>query len=303
MNNRLEAILFGVAVGDALGVPVEFKRRGSFHVDGMQGHGTHDQLAGTWSDDTSLTLALADVLADGTIPLAGLARNFIAWHDTGAFTPHGHVFDIGNATANAIARLKSGIAPEMAGGAEEFDNGNGSLMRIAPLVAVLVDKEPEERYRITKAVSSITHAHPWAVTACFLYLEILRKLYIGQPKENAYMELRSELVAPPSFLDRGALAKFSRILQEDIRFLAESQIRSSGFVVDTLEASLWCFLTTADYKDAVLKAVNLGEDTDTTGAVTGALAALAYGIDAIPHEWCDQLQGQEQITKLLGAKH
>lgn len=298
-NERLHALLLGVAVGDALGVPVEFKRRGSFHVDGMRGHGTHDQPTGTWSDDTSLTLALADVLNGDTVPLADLARNFVAWHDTGAFTPHGHAFDIGNATAKAIARLKRGIAPEMAGGTGEFDNGNGSLMRIAPLVVVLVDKDLDERYRVTKTVSSVTHAHPWAVTACFLYLEVLRKLYKGQSKEKAYAELRMEFATPPPFLDTDALAKFDRILREDIRTVPESEIRSSGFVVDTLEASLWSFLTTANYRDAVLKAVNLGEDTDTTGAVTGALAALAYGMDAIPCDWLEQLHGREQICKVI----
>ena len=136
----IRAQLLGVAVGDALGVPVEFRARGSFHVDGMLGHGTHDQPAGTWSDDTSLTLALADALADALAhPLAGdavslsrLARNCVAWQDKGAFTAHGQAFDIGNATARAIGRLKRGVRPEQAGGREERDNGNGSLMRVAP---------------------------------------------------------------------------------------------------------------------------------------------------------------------------
>ncbi|MBD5416445.1 MAG: ADP-ribosylglycohydrolase family protein [Desulfovibrio sp.] len=293
---QVRALLLGVAVGDALGVPVEFRPRGSFHVDGMRGHGTHDQPAGTWSDDTSLTLALADAVEDGGVSLARLARNFIAWHDKGAFTPHGEVFDMGNATARAIARLKRGAAPELAGGTEERDNGNGSLMRVAPLVFLLDGRSPEERFRLIKAVSSVTHAHAWSVTACFLFLEVLRKLLEGRSKEDAYAEVRTELAATP-FLDAAALEKFRRILKEDIRFLPESEIRSSGFVVDTLEAALWCFLTTDNSKDAVLKAVNLGEDTDTTGAVTGALAAMAYGLEAIPEEWIAQLQGRDQILR------
>ena len=296
-EERVRALLLGVAVGDALGVPVEFLARGSFHVDAMRGHGTHDQPAGTWSDDTSLTLALADAMEGDAVSLPRLAQNFIAWHDRGAFTPRGVVFDIGNATDRAISRLRRGVPPERAGGAEEGDNGNGSLMRVAPLVFIMEGKSPEERFRLIQAVSSVTHAHAWSVTACFIFLELLRKLLAGAAKEEAYAELREELAAPPSFLDSGALTKFRRILKEDIRALPENAIHSSGFVVDTLEAAFWCFLTTPAYKDAVLTAVNLGEDTDTTAAVTGALAATAYGMEAIPEEWLARLQGKEQIDR------
>ena len=298
---RIRALLLGAAVGDALGVPVEFRPRGSFHVDGMRGHGTHDQPAGTWSDDTSLTLALADAVEGDTVSLPRLARNFIAWHDKGAFTPHGEAFDMGNATARAIARLKRGVPPEQAGGTEEGDNGNGSLMRVAPLVFLLAGRSAEERFRLIKAVSSVTHGHAWSVTACFLLLEMLGKLLAGRPKDAAYAELRAEMAAPPAFLDAAALTRFRRILNADIRELQESEIRSSGFVIDTLEAALWCFLTTDTYKDAVLKAVNLGEDTDTTGAVTGALAVMAYGPGAIPAEWIAQLRGRDQILRIADS--
>ena len=227
-EERIRALLLGVAVGDALGVPVEVRPRGSFHVDGMRGHGTHDQPAGTWSDDTSLTLALADAVEGDAVSLPRLARNFIAWHDTGAFTPHGVVFDIGNATARAIGRLKRGVPPEQAGGTKERDNGNGSLMRVAPLVFLMGGKVPEERYRLIRAVSSVTHAHVWSVAACFIFLELLRKLLAGTPKEEAYAELRAELATPAPFLDSGALPKFRRILEEDIRALPEAEIHSSG---------------------------------------------------------------------------
>lgn len=296
-GDAVRSLLLGVAVGDALGVPVEFLARGSFRIDGMRGHGTHDQPAGTWSDDTSLTLALADAMAADSVSLARLARNFIAWRETGAFTAHGRAFDIGNATARAIGRLKRGVVPARAGGTEEQDNGNGSLMRVAPLVFLLADRDPEARFRLIAAVSSVTHAHAWSVTACFLYLEMLRKLLAGSTKEEAYAELRAELAAPPAFLDAGALRQFRRILKGDIREFPESAIRSGGFVVHTLEAALWCFLTTGTYKDAVLRAVNLGEDTDTAGAVTGALAALAHGPDSIPEDWIAQLQGRDQILQ------
>ena len=299
-NACRSALLLGVAVGDALGVPVEFRARGTFHVTDMQGYGTHNQPPGTWSDDTSLTLALSYSLAHG-YNLYDMAHNFVRWHDEAAFTAHGEVFDIGGATAKAIARLKAGVAPELAGGTEERDNGNGSLMRIAPLVFYVGGKPQEERFRITKAVSSLTHAHEWSVAACYIYIEMLYKLLIGMDKDAAYAELREYFQRSVPFISKKTLKKFDRILKADVSALPESEIQSSGFVVDTFEAALWCFLTTPNYKEAVLKAVNLGEDTDTTAAVTGALAGLAYGVESIPPAWLELVAGYDDILHIAAA--
>lgn len=297
------ALILGLAVGDALGVPVEFKARGTFHVTGMQGYGTHNQPAGTWSDDTSLTLALADNLfPDGVNDkpkLESIAWGFTEWYDNAAYTPHGKVFDVGKATAAAIKRLKDGAAPEKAGGAGERDNGNGSLMRIAPLAFYMYGiRKPEERFRIVRDVSSLTHAHEWSVAGCYIYVEMLNKLRMGRKKKEAYTELREDFARGVPFVGQETLAKFDRILKADISVLPETEIRSGVFVTDTLEAALWCFLTTDNYKDAVLKAVNLGGDTDTTGAVTGALAGLAYGLDSIPQEWLDQLAAYDEVRRI-----
>jgi ADP-ribosylglycohydrolase len=296
----ISSLLLGVAVGDALGVPVEFRPRGGFRVTDMQGYGTHNQPPGTWSDDTSLTLCLADSLCRGFAP-DDITRNFIKWHDEGAFTAHGAVFDIGISTAKAIRRLKAGTAPEKAGCVGVNENGNGSLMRIAPLVFYLADRPEAERFKITQSVSSITHAHPWSVAACYIYLEYLRKLLGNMDKNTAYAELRDEFQKDRPYIGQDTLDKFMRILRMDISTLPESGIKSGGFVIDTLEAALWCFLTTDNYQAAVLKAVNLGEDTDTTATVTGALAGLAYGIDTIPSAWLDTLTGYGDILRLAGA--
>ena len=300
-DDRPLALILGVAVGDALGVPVEFKARGTFHVTGMQGYGTHNQPAGTWSDDTSLTLALADnLLVGGDKPdLESIAWGFTEWYDNAAYTPHGKVFDIGNATAKAIKRLKDGVDTEKAGGAGERDNGNGSLMRIAPLTFYMFGiRKAEDRFRIVKEVSSLTHAHEWSVAACYIYVEMLNKLRMNRKKKEAYRELREDFARGVPFISKATLAKFVRILENDISTLPEKDIRSSGFVIDTLEAAFWCFLTTDNYKDAVLKAVNLGDDTDTTGAVTGALAGLAYGLEGIPQEWLDQLAAVDEVRRI-----
>jgi ADP-ribosylglycohydrolase len=296
----VSSLLLGLTVGDALGVPWEFRPRGSFLCEGMSGYGSHNQPPGTWSDDTSLALCLADSLSRG-FNLDDIVRNFVRWYDEAAFTAHGTVFDIGISTAKAIGRLKSGTAPDKAGCAGVNENGNGSLMRIAPLVFYLAGKPETERFKITKAVSSITHAHPWSVAACFIYLEYMRELIGGAGKLMAYANLRANFRDDFSFISADVLGKFARILREDIRTFPESGIKSGGFVVDTLKAAFWCFLTTDSYQDAVLKAVNLGDDTDTTAAVTGALAGLAYGLERIPADWLETLAASKDIRRLVRA--
>lgn len=296
-EGSVQSLLLGLAVGDALGVPVEFKKRGTFHVDGMEGYGTHNQPPGTWSDDSSLALALADALAEDAISMEAIARRFIAWLDEGRFTPHGEAFDIGNATSRALGRLKKGVAPEDAGGKNMFDNGNGSLMRIAPLVFFLPDLPLADRLELCRKVSSITHAHPISILACFIYLEYLMLLR-GIDKSEAYADLRENFKRYAPLLDEAALPHFDRILKRNLAQLPEDEIKSSGYVVDTLEAAMWCFLKTGNYAEAVLKAVNLGEDADTVGAVTGAMAGLYYGEGEIPPEWLAALASRKEICAI-----
>lgn len=298
-DDRALALLLGCAVGDALGVPVEFRERGTFRVTGMQGYGTHNQPPGTWSDDTSLTLALADTLPPDGSDLEPVARAFRHWYRDAWYTAHGHVFDIGNATARAIRRLEAGVAPEKAGGTDDWDNGNGSLMRVAPLTFHPRGRSDRtERFDLVRRVSSVTHAHPLSVTACFIYVEMLDRIREGLDAKRAYADLKDACARDAPFPAGNTSARFDRILKGDITRLGMDDIRSTGFVVDTLEAALWCFLTTDNYADAVLKAVNLGDDTDTTGAVTGALAGLAYGTAGIPAEWIDRLAGYGEIRRV-----
>ena len=298
----LQTILIGTAVGDALGVPVEFQPRGYLKanpVTDMCEYGTHEQPKGTWSDDTSLMLCLAESMIEG-LDINKLAQKFIAWKNDNLWTPHGWVFDIGIGTRIAIERLENGMTPELAGGFDEMDNGNGSLMRILLLVLHTKDMDIEARFDWTKKISSITHAHVRSVMACFYYLEFAKKIIEGKDKFQAYNELQSELT---QYLEQRKINSieinmFHRLLNEDISKVEEDNIKSSGYVIDTLEAAIWCILTTNNYKDAVLKAVNLGHDTDTTGAVTGGLAALTYGIDTIPKEWINMLARKDDIINL-----
>jgi len=294
--------LFGLATGDALGVPVEFESRETIRqnpVTDMQGYGTYKLPPGTWSDDSSMAFCLAEALTH-RFDLNTIAENFRKWLYENYWTPYGNVFDVGISTGRAIDKLSTGTRAELAGGCEEDENGNGSLMRILPLLFYIKDKSIDERYQITKSVSSITHRHIRSVIACFYYLEFARQLLSKTDKFLIYQNLKasvSEYLNSIS-VNPNEIAVFDRLLKGNIGDLPEAQIQSSGYVLDTLEASIWCLLATNAYKDAVLKAVNLGEDTDTTGAVTGGLAGLLYGYEEIPSKWVAQLAKREAIADL-----
>jgi ADP-ribosyl-[dinitrogen reductase] hydrolase len=299
---HIKAALFGVAVGDALGVPVEFKSRATIRqnpVRDMIGYGTYNLPPGTFSDDSSMTFCLAEALA-GDFSLDALSQNFIRWRYHNDWTPLGEVFDIGIATRQAISRLHAGEIPELAGGMEVNSNGNGSLMRILPLVFHLWEQPVEARYACTRQVSSLTHAHVRSAIACFYYLEFARLILGGKGRREAYRQLQHEF---PQWLSMLGIvpeeqAVFDRLLRRDISALPEDEIASSGYVVHTLEASIWCLLTTTNYAEAVLKAVNLGDDTDTTAAVTGGLAGLCYGMADIPAHWVAQMARRADIEDL-----
>ncbi|WP_404984538.1 ADP-ribosylglycohydrolase family protein [Chryseobacterium sp. M5] len=311
MENIVKAGIFGVCIGDALGVPVEFRSRDQLKrspVTTMRAFGTHRQPIGTWSDDSSLMLCLADSLCKG-YDLDDIALKFLQWYNAEVWTPHGSVFDIGIATSQAIHRISKGASPTLCGGTSEFDNGNGSLMRILPLLFYIKDFPIEKRFDIVKDVSSITHGHIRSVLACFIYLEFGLEILKEKDKWEAYKAMQKTV---REFLDTNPICsqeemdKFHRILElkvgeydiASLHTLQEEEISSSGYVLHSLEASLWCFLNSESYSEAVLKAVNLGEDTDTTGAITGGIAGIYYGFENIPEEWIDVLVRKEDIEKL-----
>jgi ADP-ribosyl-[dinitrogen reductase] hydrolase len=304
MTNELRlSALFGVAVGDALGVPVEFTRLEVLDqnpVTDMRGFGTYNLPPGTWSDDSSLTFCLAEALCSG-FDIDQIGATFVQWYYKDYWTASGHVFDIGVGTREALYRIKHGTKAELAGGTDEDANGNGSLMRILPLLFYIQDKPIEERFKLTKQVSSITHGHVRAAMACFYYLEFARQIIEGRGKFEIYENLQKSL--PLFFAEMGVepveIAHFDRLLIQDVSVLKKDDIQSGGYVVHTLEASMWCLLTTNTYAEAVLKAVNLGRDTDTTAAVTGGLAGMLYGFNGIPKAWVDKLARVGDIEDLV----
>lgn len=302
-TEKIKSAIFGVAVGDALGVPGEFESREAIQknpISDMIGYGTYNLPPGTFSDDSSLTFCLAEAMTQ-EFDLDTIGQNFVIWYFNNFWTARGNVFDIGITTRGAIGRLAKGVQPDLAGGCDESSNANGSLMRILPLVFYLFDKPLNVRYEITKQVSSITHGHIRSVIACFYYLEFARQLFEVKTKFDIHKNLQIEITNHLNALsiDQIEISLFSRLFKDDIYELTEEEIYSSGYVLHTLEASIWCLLTTNDYKSAVLKAVNLGEDTDTTGAVTGGLAGILYGFDDIPENWVAKIARKNDIEDLV----
>jgi ADP-ribosylglycohydrolase len=306
-RNYLKDLLYGVCVGDALGVPVEFESREYLKkkpVTKMGSGGVHDQGIGVWSDDSSLTFCLAESIIEG-YDIHSLANKFIKWKKEGYWTATGEVFDIGNTTRQSIINLSNEVHPTFAGGLDEIDNGNGSLMRILPLVILLKDLSIESRFNLVKEVSSITHAHTRSVISCFYYLEFALQIMEGKNKFDIYENLK---ISVSEFLNTNAISKdeiinFDRLLKGNIHELEEEAIQSGGYVIQTLEASIWCLLTSDNYEDAVLKAINLGGDTDTTGAVTGGLGGLLYGFESISKIWVSSIRKCNEINKLIHRFH
>ncbi len=299
--------ILGVVVGDALGCPVQFEEReevAEHPVTGMRGYGTFGLPAGSWTDDSSLTLALLDsIVRTGRLDLKDIMDNFTEWLDHGAFTPYGHAYDIGAGTVKAIEVYKRGGNPLLCGGRDEWNNGNGSLMRIMPACLYCYRKGmgDDEAVRAVQAVGSLTHAHIRSNIACSLYYFMVREILDGEGglQERLQKGLDRGFAALEKAADKENLACYGRL--RDLGTFARTpaeQIRSSGYVVDTLEAVVWSLITTASFEQALLKVVNLGLDTDTTGAIAGGLAALYYGMDAVPEEWIREIKKIEWIEEL-----
>jgi ADP-ribosyl-[dinitrogen reductase] hydrolase len=306
-NNILSGIM-GLVVGDALGVPVEFQDRENLRlnpVKDMRGYGTYNQPPGTWSDDSSMTLALLDSLKKG-LDYEDIMDKFLSWYEEGAYTPHGQMFDIGIATSQALRRYKESYNALESGGQDEYNNGNGSLMRILPILFYLQKEygpdflDYEESFEIIHNVSGLTHRHKRSQIGCGIYiaignyLSIEKSLEVGISKgiKKAFNFYRSKT----DF--KAELVAYSRLENPAFKDLAEDEIRSGGYVVDSLEASLWCLLNSQSYEEVLLKAVNLGKDTDTTGAICGGLAGIFYGYDAIPESWLKKIVKRDWIEGL-----
>lgn len=297
---KIKSCILGHTVADALGVPVEFKKREELDLDpvvDMREYGTYNLPKGYWSDDTSMTLCALDSLANGYVNYGEIMSNFYKWFRDGEYTPAGSMFDIGFTCRQAISNYRFLDTPPLeCDGADESSNGNGSLMRILPFVLYHEFADcNEDLIEFIHKASGLTHTHIRSKIGCGIYALIIRNLLQNPSKESVFKALTD---AKSMYSSDSELHHYDRIFADDFANTPRNKIKSSGYVIDTLEAAIWCLLTTDNYKYCVLKAVNLGEDTDTVAAVAGGMAGLLYGYDNIPTEWLKALKRRDYIEAM-----
>jgi ADP-ribosylglycohydrolase len=307
-SNKVIGALIGVAVGDAVGVPFEFSSRDKmkdYPAKGMVGHGTHNQLKGTWSDDSSLTFCLAEALIDG-YDLKDISEKFIKWKNEAYWTARDKVFDIGITTAKAISRLSQIIESDSSQlkllkySGDEMENGNGSLMRIIPLLFFIKGRPIKEQFEVVWEISALTHRHIRAAMSCMIYLKLAEKLLDGKHKEVAYNDTREEISKFWEDIQFSETERehFQKIIQNDIRNTSLNELKSGGYVIEVLESSIWFLLNKESYEDTILSIINIGHDTDTSAAIAGGLAGIYYGFKSIPENWVDSLARLDDILEL-----
>lgn len=289
---KIKAGICGFVIGDALGVPVEFSSRKTLQknpVKTITGYGTYNMPPGTYSDDTSMTLAtMSSICNKKTIDYEDIQSEFLEWLLNGKYTQYGETFDYGNTTYESLLRFKNGFEALNCGGISERDNGNGSLMRILPL-AFIHDID----YETIENISSLTHGHLRSKIACVFYVELAKSMISDNATIKEHIKIACDKIRK-HYKDSEELKHFERIFNDNLK----ENIKSSGYVIDTLESVIYCLETTDNYKDSVLKAVNLGGDTDTIAAVCGGLSGIYYGFDSIPIDWLNQIPKIEEVLSL-----
>jgi ADP-ribosylglycohydrolase len=300
-NDRRSGAILGLAVGDALGAAVEFQPPGSFpDVTGYRAGGPHGLEPGEWTDDTSMALAFADSIGRVGWDLNDQATRYLQWYRSGVYSVNGRLFDIGITTRASLERFSRTMDARATGDAAPRASGNGSIMRLAPVPVAFFQLFPEDLDQLLDRLvesSRPTHASPQCLSACAYFGLVLCGLLHGLPREEVLdpdweSSRRAHERSPfhPEVLEV-ALGSFRR--------KRPPEIRGSGYVVHSLEAALWAFHDAVDFREAVLRAVNLGDDADTTGAVCGQLAGAWFGESGIPAEWLAGLAGKNQIEPIL----
>lgn len=297
-----EAGLLGFVVGDALGVPFEFKTREQMRqtpFTDMTEYGTHHMPMGTWSDDTSMTLATMDsMIQNDSFDYDDIMKRFTMWLKRGDYTATDKVFDVGNTVLAALDEYSVGKDPVHCGRGYNYNNGNGSLMRMFP-VAYYIWKnhlDEAEATKLVNDVSCLTHSHPISQLGCKIYCDYLGYLLDGEDRYYAYYLLQQNDYS--QYYPQEAVDAYHRILDGSIIVEPQREISGSGYVVDSLEAAIWASFNSENYQEAVTKAINLGDDTDTVGAITGSMAGVMYGVENIPEKWIQAIKKVDAIRNL-----
>ena len=288
---RLRGCLLGLAVGDAVGTTVEFKSRGTFApVDDMVGGGPFDLKPGQWTDDTSMALCLASSLVEKDVfDARDQMQRYVKWRDEGYLSSKGYCFDIGNTVRSALNHYEKTGDP-YAGSTDQYSAGNGSIMRLAPIPMFYYPHQDKILHYAGES-SRTTHGAHECLDACRLMSSVIHNAVRGQDKQSLLIDHGIHLDSP----------KIKEIAQGRYMKKTEDEIRGSGYVVDCLEAALWCFHKTTTFKESILAATNLGDDADTTGAVCGQIAGAFYGESAIPKGWTERLYDYSKVSELADA--
>lgn len=300
-RDRRRGAILGLAIGDALGAAVEFQPPGSFpEVTDYRAGGPHGLEPGEWTDDTSMALALADSIAELGWDLNDQAERYVAWWTTGAYSVNGRTFGIGITTVRALQQFRETGDPWTSGDPSPSASGNGSIMRLAPVPVAYLRLYPDQLGLLVDRLvesSRPTHASPQCLSACVYLGVILCSLLHGRSREEV-LDPRWDPIQ--RLHEKSPLhPEIHEIAEGSFRTRKPPVIQGSGYVVRSLEAALWAFHDASDFREAVLRAVNLGDDADTTSAVCGQLAGAWFGESGIPKEWRDGLAGQDQIEPIL----
>ena len=297
--DHYKGCLLGLAVGDALGTTLEFNSPGSFApLTDIEGGGPFALEKGQWTDDTSMALCLAASLVECKgFDAQDQMHRYLRWYREGYFSSKEYCFDIGNTVRAALEKFEREREP-LAGLQDPRAAGNGSIMRLAPVVLRFAC-DPFRAVEWAALSSKTTHAAVEAVDACRLMAALLVGLLQGESKADV-LGMRFEPVGG-LWRDEPLTPKIEQIAAGSYKVKAPPQIRGTGYVVDSLEAALWAFYTSDTFAQGALKAVNLGDDADTTGAVYGQIAGAYYGVAGIPREWVEQIWQRDLIAELATA--
>ena len=304
--------MMGVVVGDALGMPVQFVDRMELKnnpVETMEGYGTYNMPPGTWSDDSSMTLATLDSIREKEdVDYNDIMERFIRWTFYGEYTPVGKAFDQGNTCMEAICNYARGKDYKTCGKTGEWANGNGALMRIMPACLHAYEKVQAKEWELKKAlecvhqVSALTHNHLRSKMACGIYYFMISNIIDGSGKLQERLQNGVDDAVRfyhGDIANYVELAYYTRLFHlNEFAKCSEDEIKSSGYVVDSLETAVWSLVTTESLEEALLKAVNLGDDSDTVGAIAGGLAGLYYGYHNVPEDWREQIIKEQEILAL-----
>ena len=286
--NRARGAMLGLACGDAIGTTVEFMPRGSFTpMTDMIGGGPFDLEPGDFTDDSSMALCLASSLIENGFDLHDQMLRYVLWLDSGYMSSTGRCFDIGSTTNDALKAFKRTNNP-ISGSTDADSAGNGSIMRLAPIPIHYLDT-PDFALRLCEEQSRTTHQAPESLMACRLLGEVLIRSLQGRSKEEVLAPSKQVLELSPGLRS---------IADGEYKNKTIDQIRGSGYVVESLEAALWAFWMTENFRDGVLLAANLGDDADTTAAIFGQVAGSYYGEKGIPVQWLQKLTMADEIGEL-----